>query len=381
MSKTVDLAKQLINIESVTPNDNGCQTLLREKLAALGFTITDLSRNDVNNTLAIRGNTGPLFLFTGHTDVVPPGPLNEWRSAPFTATERDGNIYGRGSADMKSSIAAMICAFEDFINANPTPPIRLAMAITSDEEGIAIDGSTVIVDYLKQHNIIPDYVLVGEATCDQTFGDMIKIGRRGSLSGRLTITGKQCHIAYPHHGQNPIHIAGPIIKALSEHAWDQGNPDFQATSFQISNINAGTGATNVIPEDCVIDFNFRFCPESTSQQLRQQTEAIINILHQNWHIDWQRPSESYYSQPGALRQACTTAIEKLTNITPQASTVGGSSDGRFFATLGSEVIEFGPINASIHKINEHVNVNDLNRLCAIYLRIISLISVDTAQNT
>jgi succinyl-diaminopimelate desuccinylase len=374
MTDTLALAEQLIKIQSITPNDNGCQKLLREQLKALGFTITDLSENNVTNTLALLGTPEkdtPFFLFSGHTDVVPTGPHEQWRFPPFAATQHEGKLYGRGSADMKSAIAAMVIACKTCVNTQKEIKACIGFAITSDEEGPATNGSRVIADYLKEKNWIPNYVLVGEATSVNTLGDMIKIGRRGSLCGQMHIKGKQGHIAYPDNAHNPIHAAFPALKALCETTWDNGNKDFQPSSFQISNIHAGTGATNVIPGDLHIEHNFRFCPESHPDDLIKKLEAVMTSYQLTIDFDWQLRGMPYYSQPGKLREACVNSIQEQLQITTKESTIGGGSDGRFFAPHGSEVIEFGFINDSIHQIDECIIVDNLEKLKRVYHSILT----------
>ncbi len=367
MSNVIELAKQLINIESVTPNDNGCQQLITDFLQPLGFNCQQLDRKGVKNLWARYGTDGPLLVFSGHTDVVPPGPLDSWNSDPFIATERDGNLYGRGTADMKSAIAAMILATKQFTENTPNFNGSIAFAITSDEEGPAEHGSTAIVDWLKANHIKPDYCLIGEASCEKQFGDMIKTGRRGSLHGTLTVNGKQGHIAYPHKALNAIKLAQPMIDALYQIEWDQGCENFSPTTFDISNCHAGVGAKNVIPGELVLNFNFRFCPSSTVESLQQQVEHALSEFNEHYKIDWNVGALPFYTPAGRLAQAASNAIKEVADISPEISTIGGTSDGRFFAPLGCEIVELGPINASIHKINEHVNINDLQKLARTYL--------------
>lgn len=371
MSQVIELAKQLINIESITPNDNGCQQLITRFLSPLGFSCQSLDRQNVKNLWARYGTQGPLLVFSGHTDVVPPGPQKEWSTAPFSATEKDNNLYGRGAADMKSSIAAMMCAAKRFIKEQPNFNGSIAFAITSDEEGPALDGSTAIVDWLQSNNIIPDYCLVGEASCDQQFGDTIKVGRRGSLHGKLIVLGKQGHIAYPHKGKNAIKLAQPLIEKLYSIEWDQGYTHFPPTSFEISNCHAGVGAKNVIPGELTLDFNFRFCPASSVESLQQQVIDALDSLTDAYSLSWQIGSMPFYSEPGRLTEAAHQSVNACTGIEPELSTAGGTSDGRFFSPLGTEVVEFGPINASIHQVNEHTNLSDLINLEHTYAQILS----------
>ncbi len=366
MSDVTELAKQLINIESITPNDAGCQQLITDFLKPLGFQCETLDREDVSNLWARLGDQAPLFVFSGHTDVVPPGPLNDWQSQPFTATERDGNLYGRGSADMKSAIAAMMVAAKRFIHDHSDFNGSIAFAITSDEEGPAEHGTTAIIDWLKGQNLTPDYCLVGEASCEQQFGDTIKVGRRGSLHGQLTVHGIQGHIAYPHKADNAIKLAQPIIEALYAVEWDQGFDNFSPTSFEISNCHAGVGAKNIIPGELVLDFNFRFCPASTTESLQRQVERALSACEADYSIEWSISALPFYTAPAKLANAASLAIQETTGLTPTASTIGGTSDGRFFAPLGCEIVELGPINDSIHKTNEHINLNDLQQLSETY---------------
>ncbi|MDF1653658.1 MAG: succinyl-diaminopimelate desuccinylase [Coxiellaceae bacterium] len=370
MSNVVELASQLINIESVTPNDNGCQPLITEQLIPLGFEVQTINQQDVNNIWARYGNEGPLLVFSGHTDVVPPGPTDNWKTPPFTATEQNGLLYGRGAADMKSAIAAMIIAVQQYLADNKKINGSIAFAITSDEEGPSEYGSKSIVKWLQQQSIQPDYCLIGEASSDQQFGDMIKVGRRGSLHGHLVIKGKQGHIAYPQKASNAIQIAQPAIEALYAHEWDQGSDDFLPTSFQMSNCHSGVGAKNVIPGEMVIDFNFRYNPQSTAETLQQATHQILDNCQIDYTLDWEVGALPFSSPDGKLRQAASEAINKVAGITPEANTVGGTSDGRFFAPLGCEIVEVGPINASIHQVNEHINIEDLHSLVDVYHEIL-----------
>lgn len=376
MSDVIQLAKQLISIESVTPNDNGCQQLIKNFLQPLGFDCQHLDREDVTNLWARYGNTGPLLVFSGHTDVVPPGPLEAWHSDPFNATIRNNNLYGRGAADMKSSIAAMIVAVKQFIEKTPSFNGSIAFAITSDEEGIAEHGSTAIVDWLQKNNITPDYCLIGEASCEKQFGDMIKTGRRGSLHGTLTVTGKQGHIAYPHKALNAIKLAQPMIDALYQAEWDQGCENFSPTTFDISNCHAGVGAKNVIPGELVLNFNFRFCPASTVESLQQQVANVLLPFKVHYKIEWKVGALPFYTPAGKLANAASIALKEVVGITPEISTIGGTSDGRFFAPLGCEIVELGPINASIHKINEHVNIDELQKLTHTYTKLLHSLFTD-----
>ncbi|MDF1795900.1 MAG: succinyl-diaminopimelate desuccinylase [Coxiellaceae bacterium] len=370
MNDIVELASQLINRESVTPNDNGCQSIISDLLTPLGFDIQTINQHGVSNIWARIGNDGPLLVFSGHTDVVPPGPEANWQTPPFTATEKNGALYGRGAADMKSAIAAMVIAVQRFLADNKKLNGSIAFAITSDEEGPSEYGSKSIVEWLQQQGIKPDYCLIGEASSDQQFGDMIKVGRRGSLHGHLTIRGTQGHIAYPQKAINPIQIAQPAIAALYEHEWDQGCDEFLPTSFQMSNCHSGVGAKNVIPGEMLIDFNFRYNPQSTAESLKQAVHQILDRCDIDYTIDWSIGALPFSSPAGKLRQAASAAIQKVASITTEANTVGGTSDGRFFAPLGCEIVEVGPINASIHQVNEHINIDDLRSLVDVYHEIL-----------
>jgi succinyl-diaminopimelate desuccinylase len=366
MSKTLELAKTLIARRSLTPDDAGCQEILIERLKALGFNIENMRFGPVDNFYARRGNGGPLLVFAGHTDVVPSGPVEKWHTPPFEPTIKDGMLYGRGSADMKTSIAAFIVAVEEFIAANPQHPGSIGLLITSDEEGIAVDGTVKVVEALAARNEKFDYCIVGEPTSNKVVGDMIKNGRRGSLSGKLIVKGVQGHIAYPHLVKNPIHLVAPAIKDLVETTWDKGNAYFPPTSWQISNINGGTGATNVVPGEVEIFFNFRFCPEvdgqgSTEQNLRQRVHAILDKHGLDYDLEWEY-SPPYVTPPGDLVEAISEAIQQAYGVTPELSTTGGTSDGRFIANICPQVIEFGPLNATIHKLNECVGVADIDPL-------------------
>ncbi len=366
MSATFDLACDLISRPSVTPEDKGCQEVMIARLEAIGFTIERLRFDDVDNFWARRGTERPLFAFAGHTDVVPTGPLDQWQSAPFRPELRDGLLYGRGAADMKGSLAAMVTACERFISAHADHQGSIAFLITSDEEGPSINGTVKVVEHLEARGEKIDWCLVGEPTSTSQLGDVIKNGRRGSLGCKLTIHGVQGHIAYPHLAKNPIHLFAPALAELSEIEWDSGNNYFPATSFQISNINGGTGATNVIPGDLEVIFNFRFSTEVTEQQLRRRVEALLDRHQLNYTIDWRLSGHPFLTQPGALVNATAAAIKAVCGINAALSTSGGTSDGRFIAPTGSQVIELGPLNATIHQIDECVNAKDLDQLSAIY---------------
>ncbi|MFL2964360.1 MAG: succinyl-diaminopimelate desuccinylase [Betaproteobacteria bacterium] len=366
MTKTLDIAKRLIEIDSITPNDNGCINIIKSELNNLNFEYQSIDSNGVSNLYAKRGESSPSIIFAGHVDVVPPGPLDKWQSDPFIPTAKDGLLYGRGSADMKSSIAAFIVAINEFTAEFPNHKGSIGLFITSDEEGIATDGTKKIVEHFIHNNQDIDYCIVGEPTSAEKFGDTIKNGRRGSLSATLIVKGIQGHIAYPHLIDNPIHRSASIIDELKKISWDDGNEYFPKTSWQVSNINAGTGATNVVPGDVIIQFNFRHSTECTPDQLKNEVEMIVKKHADEYELNWEIPSEPYLTQKGFLTDVLTSAISDITGITPKVSTTGGTSDGRFIAKICKQVVEFGPINASIHKINEHVNIDDIEKLKEIY---------------
>lgn len=363
---TLELTRELIRRRSVTPADEGCQALLARRLEALGFEITPLRHGDVENFWARRGHASPVVCFAGHTDVVPTGPLDQWHSDPFEPTERDGLLYGRGAADMKSSIAAFVTAVERYVGAHPEHPGSIALLITSDEEGVATDGTVRVVEWLRGREERLHYCIVGEPTSSKRLGDMIKNGRRGSLSGELTVRGVQGHIAYPHLARNPVHQAAPALAELAAVEWDQGNEYFPPTSFQISNIHAGTGANNVIPGELKISFNFRFSPESTVDDLKQRLHAVLDRYGLEYAIAWSLSGMPFLTPRGRLVEAISGAIRDATGEQCELSTTGGTSDGRFIATWCPEVVEFGPVNASIHKLNEHVRIADLEPLSRVY---------------
>ena len=365
-SPTLELTKQLIARQSVTPIDDGCQQLMIDRLVKLGFHIENLRFEDVDNFWAIRGDSGPILCFAGHTDVVPSGPETSWQSPPFEPTVTEGLLVGRGAADMKGSLAAMVVAVENFVAKNPDHSGRIAFLITSDEEGIAANGTVKVVDWLKQQNIIPEYCLVGEPSSSEKCGDTIKNGRRGSLGCKLRVIGKQGHVAYPHLADNPIHNVAPALTELASYEWDKGNDFFPATSFQVSNINGGTGATNVIPGELDIVFNFRFSTEVTEQQLRETTETILNKHQLDYKIDWHLSGQPFLTAEGELVDAAVSAVKQVTGLDTLLSTAGGTSDGRFIAPMGTQVVELGPVNATIHQINECVAVDDLDQLTVIY---------------
>lgn len=366
MSNTLTLTQQLIACRSLTPLDEGCLPLISARLAAIDFKIEMMRHGNVDNLWARRGENGPLLCFAGHTDVVPTGPVDKWHSDPFTPTIRDGLLYGRGAADMKGSLAAFVTSIEKFVAAHPQHTGSIALLLTSDEEGVAIDGTVRVVQALQARGEKMDYCIVGEPTSMTKTGDIIKNGRRGSLSGTLTVKGVQGHIAYPHLVKNPIHLAAPAIAELAATEWDKGNEYFPATSWQISNIHGGTGATNVVPGTVEIEFNFRFSTASTVQALKDKTHAILDKHGLSYDLVWVLSGKPYLTPRGKLVDAISAAIGKITGITTELSTSGGTSDGRFIADICPQVVEFGPLNATIHKLNECVSVADLDTLSEIY---------------
>ena len=370
MSDTLALAKELIACRSVTPEDAGCQTILAQRLQAMDFHIEHLRFGEVDNLWARRGKTGPLFVFAGHTDVVPSGPETAWRHPPFSPTEDNGLLYGRGAADMKGSLAAMITATERFVAQHPDHQGSIAYLITSDEEGVAIDGTVKVVEWLQAHDETINWCLVGEPTSSDKVGDVIKNGRRGSLGATLTIHGVQGHVAYPHLAKNPVHLFAPALAELVAIEWDQGNEHFPPTTFQISNVQAGTGATNVIPGELQLVFNFRFSTEVTEAELRERVEAILNRHQLDYHIDWQLSGPPFLTPEGELVDASREAINNVCGYAAELSTSGGTSDGRFIAPTGAQVVELGPLNATIHKVDEHVAIADLDTLSKVYQQIL-----------
>jgi succinyl-diaminopimelate desuccinylase len=367
-SRTQDLAAELIALDSITPNDKGCQQRLVELLAPLGFRCETIESNGVTNLWARKGSESPVFVFAGHTDVVPTGPVQQWTSEPFTPTVREGKLYGRGAADMKTSIAAMVVACEEFVASHPDHKGSIAFLITSDEEGPATDGTAIVCDMLEERGETLDYCVVGEPTSSHILGDMIKNGRRGSLSGHLVIKGIQGHIAYPHLARNPIHQAAPALAELSSEVWDEGNEYYAPTTWQISNIHSGTGATNVIPGHMTIDFNFRFSTASTAEGLEARVHAILDHHLLDYELEWTLSGQPFLTPKGALSDAMCQAIFDETGVTTELSTTGGTSDGRFIARICPQVIEFGPPNASIHKIDEHVELRFIDPLKNVYRR-------------
>lgn len=365
MSETLELAKQLIQRPSVTPADEGCQELMATRLAALGFNIETLQFDDVTNLWATIGNSGPLFVFAGHTDVVPTGPVESWTYPPFEAVVADGYLHGRGAADMKGSIAAMVTAVERFL-ADSDLKARIGFLITSDEEGIAINGTQKVMTELAIRGLHIDYCLVGEPSSSEHLGDTVKIGRRGSLGAKLLVKGIQGHVAYPQLAINPIHKALPALAALTDITWDEGNASFPATSFQISNINGGTGATNVIPGDVAVDFNFRFSTELTASTLQSRVKGVLDEAGLDYQIDWNLSGEPFLTDSGKLVEAVAESIKQQCGLDTERSTAGGTSDGRFIAPTGAEVVELGPCNASIHQVDEKITVAELDKLSDVY---------------
>ncbi len=378
MSKTLELAKQLISRRSLTPLDEGCLTLIGKRLEPLGFKLEMSRCENVDNRWARRGHTGPLVCFAGHTDVVPTGPLDQWHSDPFTPSVRDGMLYGRGAADMKGSLAAFVTSIEQFVTAHPEHAGSIALLLTSDEEGVAINGTVRVVDALRERGEKMDYCIVGEPTSSNKTGDTIKNGRRGSLSGKLVVKGVQGHIAYPSLAKNPIHLAAPAIAELAAVTWDDGNAYFPPTTWQISNIHGGTGASNVIPGTLDLEFNFRFSTASTVDELKKKTHAILDRHQLSYDLAWSLSGKPYLTPRGDLVEAVSSAIKKVTGLDTELSTNGGTSDGRFIADICPQVIEFGPLNATIHKLNECVPVADLDTLSEIYCGTLVNLLVDRA---
>src|ERR1035437_4336731 len=368
MTETLKLARALIARRSLTPDDAGCQETLIERLEKVGFIVERMRFGNVDNFWARRGIDSPVVVFAGHTDVVPSGPAESWFSPPFEPTLRDEMLYGRGAADMKTSIAAFITAIESFIEDHPDHDGSIALLVTSDEEGVAVDGTVRVVEALQARGETLDYCIVGEPTSNKLVGDMIKNGRRGSLSGTLTVQGIQGHIAYPHLVRNPIHMAAPAIAELAGTTWDNGNEYFPPTSWQVSNINGGTGATNVVPGTVEILFNFRFSTASTEQELKDRVHAILDKYEVKYDLNWELSGKPYLTPKGSLVEAISHAIEQCYGITPELSTSGGTSDGRFISDICPQVIEFGPLNATIHKLNECVAVADIEPLKLTYQR-------------
>jgi succinyl-diaminopimelate desuccinylase len=375
-SAVLQLAKNLISRPSVTPADGDCQLLLASHLGAAGFACETLAFGEVVNLWARRGTAAPLLIFAGHTDVVPTGPLEKWHSDPFTPTERDGRLYGRGAADMKSSIAAFVVAAEEFVAAHPRHKGSIGLLITSDEEGPSLDGTVKVCQALAARNERPDYCIVGEPTSVAQLGDTIKNGRRGSLSGKLTIKGLQGHVAYPHLARNPIHLLAPALAELAQMHWDDGNEYFPPTTFQVSNLHAGTGATNVVPGVAILDFNFRFATVSTPDSLKERVIDVLAKHRLDYDLDWTLGGEPFLTPKGELSRALCRAIQDETGIATELSTTGGTSDGRYIAKICPQVIELGPINASIHQINENIPLDSLEPLKNIYRRTLENLLLD-----
>ncbi len=367
LTPTLELAFELIRRHSVTPEDAGCQALMMQRLQAAGFVCEPMNAGGVENFWARRGGEGPVLCFAGHTDVVPTGPLDKWSTPPFEPQiDADGMLRGRGAADMKGSLASMLIAVERFVADHPDHKGAISFLITSDEEGPAVHGTTLVVEALRARNERLDWCIVGEPSSSETLGDIVKNGRRGSLNGKLTVRGKQGHVAYPQLAQNPIHLAAPALAELAAEVWDAGNAFFPPTSFQISNLNAGTGATNVIPGELVALINYRFCTESTVESLQQRTAAILDRHGLNWDIEWSLSGLPFLTEPGELLDAVAASILAVTGAPTTPSTSGGTSDGRFIATLGTQVVELGPLNATIHQVDERILASDLDRLTEIY---------------
>ncbi len=376
MSSTLALTEELIRRPSVSPEDHGCLELIAARLAPLGFRNEHLDSGPVANLWSRRGEHSPLLCFAGHTDVVPTGPREEWHSEPFEPTTRDGLMFGRGTADMKSALAAMVTATERFLARHPDHAGSLAFLFTSDEEGPAVEGTRKVVELLKRRGETIDWCVVGEPTSHERLGDTIKIGRRGSLSGRLTVHGVQGHIAYPHLASNPVHSFAPALAELAIHHWDEGNAFFQPTSFQVSNIAAGTGAPNVIPGELKVRFNLRFSTEQTVESLQRSVTTILDRHGVNYSLEWFVSGLPFLTEPGTLTDAVSRAVQDLTGHTPAFSTTGGTSDGRFISPMGAEVVELGVANATIHKVNECVRVEDVDALSRIYERIMEILLVE-----
>jgi len=365
-NETLELARALIRRRSVTPEDAGCQKLIAERLVPLGFKAEEFRCNDVVNLWIRHGSAKPLVVLAGHTDVVPPGPLEKWHSDPFEPTERDGNLYGRGAADMKTSIAAFVTAAERFVASHPSHPGSLALLITSDEEGPSVDGTVRVVEALKARGETIDYCIVGEPSSVERFGDTVKNGRRGSLTGRLTVQGVQGHVAYPQRAKNPVHLVAPAIAELASTEWDRGNEYFPPTTWQISNIHAGTGAQNIIPGAVQVDFNFRFSTASTPETLKARVKEILDRHGLDHAIEWTLGGKPFLTPRGKLVTTLARAIEKVSGVKPEINCTGGTSDGRFIIDICPEVAEFGPVNRSIHKVNEAVALAEIEPLAEVY---------------
>ena len=375
MNNTLELAKSLISQASVTPDDNGCQSIMIERLKKIGFEIHPLRFGDVDNFWATRGNSGPIFAFAGHTDVVPAGNEDAWNTSPFEPTIKGDYLYGRGAADMKGGLASMVTATENFVQDNPNHNGTIAFLITSDEEGVAINGTVKVMDYLNENDTKIDYCLLGEPSSTSITGDVIKNGRRGSLNGVINVNGQQGHVAYPHLAKNPIHFIAPALNDLCLQEWDSGNEYFPATSFQISNFHSGGGVTNVVPGEAKVMFNFRYSTETTKEELMAKVHEILDNHNIDYTLDWHHSGNPFLTPVGDLVSACVSAIEETKDITPELSTSGGTSDGRFIAKEGTQVVELGPVNATIHQINESILVKDLEDLSSIYTKVLTRILV------
>ena len=369
-SATLELVQQLIRLRSVTPDDAGCQDLIAQRLKPLGFALESVRCGEVTNLWARRGQAKPVVCFAGHTDVVPTGPLEKWLSDPFEPSLREGKLYGRGAADMKSSIAAFVCAAEEFVAAHPQHPGSIALLLTSDEEGVAVDGTVRVVEKLKARGELLDYCIVGEPTAVAKLGDTIKNGRRGSLSGKLIVKGVQGHVAYPHLVKNPAHLAAPALAELVATEWDRGNALFPPTSWQISNVHGGTGATNVTPNSLEVQFNFRYSTASTIESLQHRMIGILDKHGLDYELDWLHGAAPFLTPEGKLVGAVRGVVRAVTGIEPELSTTGGTSDGRFIIDICPQVLELGPVNASIHKLNEHIELDDLDALKSIYRQVL-----------
>ena len=375
MNNTLELAKSLISQASVTPDDNGCQSIMIERLKKIGFEIHPLKFGNVDNFWATRGNSGPIFAFAGHTDVVPAGNEDAWNTSPFEPTIKGDYLYGRGAADMKGGLASMVTATENFVQDNPNHNGTIAFLITSDEEGVAINGTVKVMDYLDENDTKIDYCLLGEPSSTSITGDVIKNGRRGSLNGVINVNGQQGHVAYPHLAKNPIHFIAPALNDLCLQEWDSGNEYFPATSFQISNFHSGGGVTNVVPGEAKVMFNFRYSTETTKEELMAKVHEILDNHKIDYTLDWHHSGNPFLTPVGDLVSACVSAIEETKDITPELSTSGGTSDGRFIAKEGTQVVELGPVNATIHQINESILVKDLEDLSSIYTKVLTRILV------
>ena len=375
-SKTLELACDLVACASVTPVDAGCLDLIGGRLSALGFDTSRLPSGEVDNLWAIRGRGSPIFAFAGHTDVVPPGDLESWHTDPFEPVIKDGMLFGRGAADMKGSLAAMVIAVERFLENHSSHTGSIAFVLTSDEEGPAVDGTVKVVDYLTANGIALEWCLVGEPSSAERLGDTVRVGRRGSLNARLRVNGVQGHVAYPELADNPIHRALAALTDLTTRVWDEGNDYYPPTSFQISNINGGTGAENVIPQDLEVWFNFRYCTENTATSLQQGVTEVLNRYRLDYDLNWHSTGEPFLTDGGVLVDTTAQVLNELLGLTPDLSTGGGTSDGRFIAPTGTELVELGPINATIHKINECVAIDDLDRLTDVYCAIVERMLVD-----